>query len=85
MAKGIALAETEYKPRLYLEISDSSIIDKVKIGDQATFVVKGKIVGISLNRSEKKESCCIDLESFSVKAAPKNAFEEMADEMVEGE
>lgn len=77
-------APTSMKPRLYLDLTDSSIIREVTVGKEVTLVVQGKVCGISERENlydGKKEKCAsLDLEGYKVKLTTPNAWERMAEE-----
>lgn len=79
---------TDYKPRLYLDLQDQDVskLKGLTIGEEGTFRVTGKIVGLSqrqrMEEGKEVKTGSIDLEGFTVEVmgVEDNEFEELADD-----
>ena len=76
--------EMEYKPRLYLDLEDGTIIRKVKVGDIVNLVVKGKVCSISEREhlEGKKTVTCssLDLEGYEVKLGKRTMWDDLSED-----
>jgi len=69
-----------YKPRLYLSLDGDNVevIGDLEVGKIVTFMVQGKVVGVSERASKNDTSGSCDLENFSVKVVSNSDFEELS-------
>lgn len=78
----------DYKPRLYLDLQDQDVskLKGLAIGEEGTFLVTGKIVGLSQRSQERDgktvKTGSIDLEGFSVEVqgSEDNEFTKLSEE-----
>jgi hypothetical protein len=78
----------DYKPRLYLDLQDQDVskLKGLEIGQEATFLVTGKVVGLSQREHERDgkpvKTGSIDLEGFRVEVHGNedNPFTELSEE-----
>jgi len=87
MAKAVEVAAPSMpKPRLYIDLqpSDFDLLQKFKLGETATFIVTGKVVGLEKRENEydgeKKQRGCVDLEDYKVKSAPASEFTALSED-----
>lgn len=79
-------APCDYKPRLYLDLQDQDVskLKGLAIGEEGTFRVTGKIVGLSqrqrMDGDKEVKTGSIDLEGFEVEVmgVEDNEFDELA-------
>lgn len=76
----------DYKPRLYLDLQDQDVskLKGLSIGEEGTFRVTGKIVGLSqrqrMEGDKEVKTGSIDLEGFEVEVlgVEDNEFEDLS-------
>lgn len=66
----------EYTPTLCIDIEDSEETEGLKIGQEVTVLVKGKIERLT----QSTEGGCIYLKDFETEVEHKGVFEELAED-----
>lgn len=62
----VPVAEDSWRRRVTMPVN-AAILDCCEVGDDMTFTITGKIVAMSMNRSDSRESHDITLELSSIK------------------